>query len=66
VQTFDTSIGAELHNRSPHYHEEMLQRAGMTPAGAIDAIVAVLAALLLPASVVVPFIARASNSGAET
>ena len=46
---------------------EMLQRARMSPAGAIDAIVAVLAALLLPAGVVVVlFIARASNPGAET
>jgi hypothetical protein len=45
---------------------EMLQRAGMSPVGAIDAIVAVLAALLLPAGVVVLFIARASNPGAET
>lgn len=44
---------------------EMLQRAGMSPAGAIDAVVAVLAALLLPAGVVVLFIARASNPGAE-
>jgi EmrB/QacA subfamily drug resistance transporter len=40
---------------------EMLQRAGMSPAGAVDAIVVVLAALLLPAGVVVLFIARASN-----
>jgi predicted MFS family arabinose efflux permease len=40
---------------------EMLQRAGMSPASAVDAIVAVLAALLLPAGVVVLFIARASN-----
>jgi MFS family permease len=45
---------------------EMIQRAGMWPAGPIDAIVAVLAALLLPAGVVVPYIARASNLGAET
>ena len=30
---------------------EMLQRAGMSPAGAVDAIVVVLAALLLPAGV---------------
>jgi len=44
---------------------EMLQRAGMSPAGAIDAVVAVLAAPLLPAGVVVLFIARASNPGAE-
>jgi EmrB/QacA subfamily drug resistance transporter len=40
---------------------EMLQRAGMSPAGAVDAIVAVLAALLLPAGVVVLLIARASG-----
>ena len=45
---------------------EMLQRAGMSPAGAVDAIVAVLAALLLPAGVVVLLIARASNSGTGT
>jgi EmrB/QacA subfamily drug resistance transporter len=44
---------------------EMLQRAGMSPAGAVDAIVAVLAALLLPAGVVVLFIARASNGGSK-
>jgi MFS family permease len=43
---------------------EMLQRAGMSPAGAVDAIVAVLAPLLLPAGVVVLLIARASKSGA--
>jgi EmrB/QacA subfamily drug resistance transporter len=42
---------------------EMLQRAGMSPAGAVDAIVAVLAALLLPAGVVVLLIARASGPG---
>jgi EmrB/QacA subfamily drug resistance transporter len=42
---------------------EMLQRAGMSPAGAVDAIVAVLAALLLPAGVVVLLIARTSGSG---
>jgi hypothetical protein len=42
---------------------EMLQRAGMSPAGAVDAIVVVLAALLLPAGVVVLLIARASKSG---
>jgi EmrB/QacA subfamily drug resistance transporter len=40
---------------------EMLQRGGMSPAGAVDAIVMVLAALLLPAGVVVLFIARASS-----
>jgi predicted MFS family arabinose efflux permease len=45
---------------------EMLQRAGMSPAGAIDAIVVLLAALLLPAGVVVLLIARASNPGAGT
>ena len=45
---------------------EMLQRAGMSPAGAVDAIVVVLAALLLPAGVVVLLIARASNSGTGT
>ena len=43
-----------------------LQRAGMSPAGAVDAKVEVLAALLLPAGVVVPFIAPASNPGTET
>jgi EmrB/QacA subfamily drug resistance transporter len=42
---------------------ELLQRGGMSPAGAVDAIVAVLAALLLPAGVVVLLIARASDSG---
>ena len=45
---------------------EILQRAGMSPAGAIDAIVALLAALLPPAGVVVLLIARASNPGART
>ena len=45
---------------------EMLQRAGMSPAGAVDAIVVVLAALLLAAGVVVLSIARASNSGTGT
>ena len=45
---------------------EMLQRAGMSPAGAIDAIVVLLAALLLPAGVVVLLIARASKPGAGT
>ena len=44
----------------------MLQRAGMSPAGAVDAIVVLLAALLLPAGVVVLLIARASNSRAGT
>src|SRR6185503_15300855 len=42
---------------------EILQRAGMSPAGAI---VALLAALLPPAGVVVLLIARASNPGART
>ena len=42
---------------------EMLQRAGMSAAGGVDAIVAVLAALLLPAGVVVLVIARASGPG---
>ena len=42
---------------------EMLQRAGLSPAGAIDAIVVVLAALLLPAGAVVLLIARGSDSG---
>jgi predicted MFS family arabinose efflux permease len=42
---------------------EMLQRVGMSPAGAIDAIVVVLAALLLPAGVVVLSITRASKAG---
>jgi predicted MFS family arabinose efflux permease len=42
---------------------EILQRVGMSPAGAVDAIVAVLAALLLPAGAVVLVIARLSNSG---
>ena len=41
---------------------EMLQRAGLSTAGAVDAIVAVLAALLLPAGAVVLVIARASKS----
>ena len=45
---------------------EILQRAGMSPAGAIDAIVALLAALLPPAGVVVLLIARASNPGTGT
>ena len=40
---------------------EMLQRGGMSPAGAVDAIVGVLAALLLPAGVVVLLFARAST-----
>jgi EmrB/QacA subfamily drug resistance transporter len=42
---------------------EMLQLAGMSAAGAVDAIVAVLAALLLPAGVVVLLTARASGPG---
>jgi EmrB/QacA subfamily drug resistance transporter len=42
---------------------EMLQRVGLSPAGAIDAIVVVLAALLLPAGVVVLLTARASEPG---
>ncbi len=42
---------------------EMLQCAGMSPADAIDATVVVLAALLLPAGVVVLLIARAFNPG---
>ena len=42
---------------------EMLQRAGLSAAGAVDAIVAVLAALLLPAGAVVLLIARASGPG---
>jgi len=42
---------------------EMLQRVGMSPAGATDAIVVVLAALLLPAGVVVLSITRASKAG---
>jgi EmrB/QacA subfamily drug resistance transporter len=42
---------------------ELLQRGGMSLAGAVDAIVAVLAALLLPAGVGVLFIARASKPG---
>jgi len=42
---------------------EMLQRVGMSPAGAIDAIVVVLAALLLPAGVVVLSIAGVSKPG---
>jgi MFS family permease len=42
---------------------EMLQRAGLSAAGAVDAIVVVLAALLLPAGAVVLVIARASGPG---
>jgi EmrB/QacA subfamily drug resistance transporter len=42
---------------------EMLQRTGMSEAGAVDAIVAVLAVLLLPAGAVVLVIARASGPG---
>jgi EmrB/QacA subfamily drug resistance transporter len=42
---------------------EILQRAGLSAAGAVDAIVAVLAALLLPAGVVVLLTARASGPG---
>jgi EmrB/QacA subfamily drug resistance transporter len=42
---------------------EMLQEAGISAAGAVDAIVAVLAALLLPAGAVVLVIARASGPG---
>ena len=45
---------------------EMLQRAGMSPAGAVDAIGAVPAALLLPAGVVVLLTERASNSRPAT
>jgi MFS family permease len=43
---------------------EMLQLAGVSPAGAVDGIVAGLASLLLPAGVVVLVIARTSGSGA--
>ncbi|PXX00825.1 EmrB/QacA subfamily drug resistance transporter [Mycolicibacterium moriokaense] len=42
---------------------EMLQRAGLSAAGAVEAIVAVLAALLLPAGAVVLVIARGSGPG---
>src|SRR6478672_5669857 len=42
---------------------EMLQRAGLSAAGAVDAIVALLAALLLPAGAVVLLTARASGPG---
>ena len=42
---------------------EMLQLAGMSAAGAVDAIIVVLAALLLPAGAVVLVIARASGPG---
>jgi EmrB/QacA subfamily drug resistance transporter len=42
---------------------EMLQRAGLSAASAVDAIVAVLAALLLPAGAVVLVIARGSGPG---
>jgi len=45
---------------------EMLQRAGMSTAGAVDTIVAVLAALLLPAGVVVLLIARAATESAQS
>jgi EmrB/QacA subfamily drug resistance transporter len=43
---------------------EMLQRAGLSAAGAIDAVVAVLAALLLPAGAVVLVITR-SRAGSD-
>jgi EmrB/QacA subfamily drug resistance transporter len=42
---------------------EILQRAGLSAAGAVDAIVAVLAVLLLPAGAVVLLTARASGPG---
>jgi EmrB/QacA subfamily drug resistance transporter len=42
---------------------EMLQLVGFSAAGAVDAIVAVLAALMLPAGAVVLVIARASGPG---
>ena len=45
---------------------EMLQRAGMSTAGAVDTIVAVLAALLLPAGVVVLLSARAATESAQS
>jgi MFS family permease len=44
---------------------EMLERAGMSPAGAISAIVGVLAALLLPAGVVVLLIRRSPVESAR-
>jgi hypothetical protein len=44
---------------------EMLQGAGVSTAGAVDAIVAVLAALLLPAGAAVLLTAR-SRAGSET
>ena len=42
---------------------EMLQRAGLSPAGAIESIVGVLASLLLPAGALVLVISRAPKSG---
>ncbi|MGH3675746.1 MAG: MFS transporter [Mycobacterium sp.] len=45
---------------------EMLQRAGMSTGGAINAILAVLAALLLPAGVVVLLISRSQRGEATT
>jgi EmrB/QacA subfamily drug resistance transporter len=45
---------------------EMLQRAGMSTAVAVDIIVAMLAALLLPAGVVVLLIARAATESAQS
>jgi EmrB/QacA subfamily drug resistance transporter len=44
---------------------EMLQRGGMSAAGAVDAIVVVLAALLLPSGVLVLLTARASTPAAD-
>jgi len=45
---------------------EMLQRAGLSAAGAVDAIVAVLAALLLPAGVVVLWTSRSHSRTSES
>jgi EmrB/QacA subfamily drug resistance transporter len=45
---------------------EMLQRAGMSAAGAIDVIVAVLAAMLLPAGIVVLMIARSRENSPKS
>ena len=45
---------------------EMLQRAGLSPAGAIDSIVGVLASLLLPAGALVLVISRAPKSGSRS
>jgi hypothetical protein len=45
---------------------EMLRQAGMTAAGAIDAVLVVMAAMLLPAGVLVLWTARSQSRTSES